>query len=154
MYFLSGDPMKSEELRALQAPLKRHYQEQPAAALIALEADDFIGRGITCKVDIGGTLAEAGLHFRGTLGVDRESPVAFGSIRLSFELDSGDDDERPASLLKLTERYCAVLQKLQQLPEIRVSHWPLMLGGDGYFTLCSEALPRNRRVLRLLTART
>ena len=61
----------------------------------------------------GGTVhAEGDLDFRGTLAVDREAPVGFTSIRLSFELDSEASEEQIATLLRLTERYCVVFQTL------------------------------------------
>ena len=62
----------------------------------------------------GGTISAAGeLDFRGTLGVDREAPVGFSSIALRFELDAPEaSEEQLATLLKLTERYCVVLQTI------------------------------------------
>ena len=54
--------MKTEELRALQKPLKERYQEQPEAALITLKAQSRLGEGITCKIETGKALVEAGLH--------------------------------------------------------------------------------------------
>ena len=70
----------------------------------------------------GGTVhAEGDLDFRGTLGVDREAPVGFSAIRLSFELDTDADAEQLATLLKLTERYCVVYQTLAQGPRLHVS---------------------------------
>jgi uncharacterized OsmC-like protein len=61
----------------------------------------------------GGTVqAEGDLDFRGTLAVDRDAPVGFTSIRLSFELDSEASEEQIATLLRLTERYCVVFQTL------------------------------------------
>lgn len=54
--------MKSEELRSLQAPLKERYKERPEAALITLKAQGRIGEGITCRVETGKALVEAGLH--------------------------------------------------------------------------------------------
>jgi uncharacterized OsmC-like protein len=61
----------------------------------------------------GGTVhAEGDLDFRGTLAVDREAPVGFTSIRLSFELDSDASEEQIATLLRLTVRYCVVFQTL------------------------------------------
>lgn len=54
--------MKSEELRAIQAPLKEKYKETPAAALITLKAQGRIGEGITCKIETGKAMLEAGLH--------------------------------------------------------------------------------------------
>lgn len=54
--------MKAEELRDLQAPLKQRYRDHPDAALITLRAEGEIGDGITCRVDTGRAIAEAGLH--------------------------------------------------------------------------------------------
>ena len=54
--------MKSEDLRALQAPLKQQYKEDPAAALITLKAQGRLGEGITCSIQTGKALAQAGLH--------------------------------------------------------------------------------------------
>jgi uncharacterized OsmC-like protein len=54
--------MKTEELRALQAPLKERYRQDPQAAYITLKAEGCLGEQITCKVDTGRALVEAGLH--------------------------------------------------------------------------------------------
>jgi len=54
--------MNAEQLKALQAPLKQQYREQPGAALITLKARSRIGEGITCKLETGRALVEAGLH--------------------------------------------------------------------------------------------
>src|SRR5690242_21011090 len=54
--------MKTEELRSLQAPLKERYRRQPDAALVTLKAQGRIGEGVTCKVETGKALAQAGLH--------------------------------------------------------------------------------------------
>lgn len=54
--------MDAEKLRSLQAPLKEAYREEPGTALITLSAKGRIGEGITCKVDTGKALVEAGLH--------------------------------------------------------------------------------------------
>lgn len=164
--------MQAEELRALQAPLKEQYKEDPAAAVITLQATGQLGEGITCRVQTGKALAEAGLHpatggdgahlcsgdmllealaacagvtmnavatalaielrngmvraegdldFRGTLGVDKEAPVGFQAIRLTFELDTDATTEQLDTLIRLTERYCVVLQTLRQPPQIEVA---------------------------------
>ncbi|HVO54149.1 MAG TPA: OsmC family protein [Solirubrobacterales bacterium] len=164
--------MDRDELRATQAPLKERYEEEPEAALVTLRASGSLGAGISCSVDTGRAIAEAGLHpasggdgsllcsgdmllealvacagvtlravatslgiaveggsvraegdldFRGTLAVDREAPVGFRSIRLSFEIESDADAEEQATLLKLTERYCVVLQSLAVTPELSAS---------------------------------
>ncbi len=54
--------MKTEELRALQAPLKERYREQPETALVTLKAEGRLGEGVSCKVATSNTLIEAGLH--------------------------------------------------------------------------------------------
>jgi uncharacterized OsmC-like protein len=64
--------------------------------------------------------AEGDLDFRGTLGVAKEAPVGFRAIRLAVNLETDEPQERIDSLLKLTERYCVVLQTLNQRPELSV----------------------------------
>ena len=54
--------MNAEELKNLQAPLKEKYREQPSSAIITLKAEGKVGEGISCKVDTGRALVEAGLH--------------------------------------------------------------------------------------------
>ena len=54
--------MNKDELRAAQAPLKQQYQEHPETALITSHAKGDAGDGISCKLTIGGTTLEAGLH--------------------------------------------------------------------------------------------
>jgi uncharacterized OsmC-like protein len=160
--------MDRDELRALQAPLKERYKEAPQEAVITLEADGTLGEGVSCSVQTGRALAEAGLHpatggdgallcsgdmllealaacagvtlkavatalgiraegrvhaegdldFRGTLGVDKEAPVGFRDIRLSFELDTDATPEQLDTLKRLTERYCVVLQTLAVSPAL------------------------------------
>jgi uncharacterized OsmC-like protein len=65
--------------------------------------------------------AEGDLDFRGTLGVDKEAPVGFKTIRLAFDLDTDASEEAVAQLIKLTERYCVVYQTLNKRPELSVS---------------------------------
>ena len=164
--------MDASQLRALQAPLKEQYLENPDSAKLTLRAGGSLGEdGITCRVDTGRQLAEAGLHpatggdgtalcsgdmlleslvacagvtlravataleipvrggrvtaegdldFRGTLAVDRDAPIGIQSIRMHFQLDTDADDEQLATLVKLTERYCVVLQTLAQATEVSV----------------------------------
>jgi uncharacterized OsmC-like protein len=162
-------PVLREELRALQAPLKSRYAHEPDAALITLAATGTLGDGVSCSVQTGRAIVEAGLHrasggdgsllcsgdmllealvacagvtlravatslgisvsagrvraegdldFRGTLGVDREAPVGFTAIRVSFELDTEADEEQLAKLLELTERYCVVYRTLAGGPDL------------------------------------
>ena len=54
--------MNADEIRSLQAPLKERYRERPDTALVTLQAEGRIGEGVTCKVETGKALVEAGLH--------------------------------------------------------------------------------------------
>jgi uncharacterized OsmC-like protein len=160
--------MDADALRTLQAPLKERYRADPGAAVVTLRAAGAIGSGaLTCKVETGRAIVEAGLHpatggsglqacsgdmllealvacagvtlsavatalgievrggmiraegdldFRGTLGIDKVAPVGFRDIRLAFELDTEADEEKLETLLRLTERYCVVLQTLRNAP--------------------------------------
>ena len=77
-------------------------------------------RAVATALDIplrGGTVtAEGDLDFRGTLGVNKETPVGFKDIRLHFHVDTDASAEQLESLLKLTKRYCVIYQTLQQSP--------------------------------------
>ncbi len=64
----------------------------------------------------GKVAAEGDLDFRGTLGVNKQAPVGFTDIRLKFELDTDAPQDQIDTLLKLTERYCVVLQTLRHSP--------------------------------------
>jgi uncharacterized OsmC-like protein len=55
--------MNAQELRALQAPLKSKYQQQPQAAVVTLKAQGSLdGQGLVCRVETGRAMVEAGLH--------------------------------------------------------------------------------------------
>ena len=54
--------MNAAELKSLQAPIKERYREKPEAASITLRAEGKIGEGVTCNVQTGKALVEAGLH--------------------------------------------------------------------------------------------
>jgi uncharacterized OsmC-like protein len=161
--------MDRDQLRTLQAPLKERYTAEPEAAVVTLSATGELGEGVSCSVQTGRALAEAGLHpatggdgsllcsgdmllealvacagvtlravstslgisvtagrvraegdldFRGTLGVDRDAPVGFSAIRLSFELETDADETQLAALKRLTERYCVVYQTLASPPAL------------------------------------
>jgi uncharacterized OsmC-like protein len=164
--------MDAEGLRTLQAPLKQRYRDEPEAALLTLSATGALGEGVSCSVQTGRAIAQAGLHpasggdgsllcsgdmllealvacagvtlravatslgisvdsgsvsaegdldFRGTLGVDREAPVGFSAVRLSFALETDADEEQLTALLRLTERYCVVYQTLANSPTLSTS---------------------------------
>ena len=163
--------MDRDELRAVQAPLKDRYRAEPDAAIVTLRAEGSLSTSdVTCSVQTGRALVEAGLHpatggegsfacsgdmllealvacagvtvrsvatnrqidvagtvraegdldFRGTLGVDREAPVGFRSIRLVFDLDSDAPADVLDELVATTERYCVVLQTLAAAPVLSV----------------------------------
>ena len=164
--------MDAQELRQLQSPLKEKYRNDPHSAVITLNARGEIGEGISCKVETGRALVEAGLHpatggtgmlacsgdlllealvacagvtiravstaigidlrgkvraegdldFKGTLGVAKDAPVGFLSIRLYFEIESAISPEELASLSKLTERYCVVYQTLNRGVEVKTHY--------------------------------
>jgi uncharacterized OsmC-like protein len=54
--------MDRDTLRALQAPLKSAYKDDPTQAVITLKANGTLGENVSCKVDTGRAIAEAGLH--------------------------------------------------------------------------------------------
>lgn len=88
-------------------------QALAACAGVTLSA---VATALGVEVRRGTVAAEGDLDFRGTLGVDKEAPVGFRAIRLRFTLDTDAGDEQLANLLKLTERYCVVLQTLRAPP--------------------------------------
>jgi uncharacterized OsmC-like protein len=77
----------------------------------------------------GGTVSAHGeLDFRGTLAVSKEAPVGFVSITLHFDLDTDASDEQLETLLRLTDRYCVVLQSIRSSPETTSSYGRLSGG--------------------------
>ncbi len=54
--------MNANELKSLQAPIKERYRTDPASALVTLRAEGHVGEGISCKLETGRALVEAGLH--------------------------------------------------------------------------------------------
>jgi uncharacterized OsmC-like protein len=72
------------------------------------------------RIEVG---VEGDLDLRGTLGVSKEVPVGFESIRLRFDIDApGATAEQLTTLREKTEHYCVVLQTLTRPPAIR-SDW-------------------------------
>jgi len=82
-------------------------------------------RAVATSIDVavrdGRVIAEGDLDFRGTLSVARDAPVGFKAIRLRFELDTDATEEQLDTLIRLTERYCVVLQTIRTSPEVTVS---------------------------------
>jgi uncharacterized OsmC-like protein len=54
--------VERDRLRATQAPLKERYREDPGAAVVTLSASGELGEGVSCSVQTGRAIAEAGLH--------------------------------------------------------------------------------------------
>src|SRR5436190_15450279 len=92
-------------------------------ALVACAGVTFRAVATALEFDLrgGAVRAEGDLDFRGTLGVERTAPVGFRDIRLAFSLDTDEPQDRIDTLLKLTERYCVVLQSLRSPPPIAAS---------------------------------
>lgn len=88
-----------------------------ACAGVTLRA---VATALAVPVQSGRVEAEGDLDFRGTLGVSKEAPVGFQAIRLRFELETDASPEQLETLLKLTERYCVVLQTLRVPPVVSV----------------------------------
>jgi len=90
-------------------------------ALVACAGVTLRAVATALQLDVTGTVhAEGDLDFRGTLGVDKDAPVGFREIRLTFDLATSADREQLATLIKLTERYCVVLQTIRQSPTTSV----------------------------------
>lgn len=64
--------------------------------------------------------AEGDIDFRGTLGVSKDAPVGFREIRLNFAIEGDLSDDQLATLIRLTERYCVVLQTIQSGLKVQV----------------------------------
>ena len=162
--------LNADELRALQAPIKESYKEDPSNALVTMHAEGRLDQpDVACHVETFTGSARAGLHpaaggstdfacsgdmllqalaacagvtlnavatamgiaitggrvkvegvmdFRGTLGMDKATPVGFKSIGMTFEVESDASDEQLANLIRLAERYCVVYQTLQNPPSM------------------------------------
>lgn len=80
-----------------------------------------VATAIEVPLKTGHVYAEGDLDFRGTLGVDKETPVGFAEIRLRFDVDTDAPQDKLDLLLKLTERYCVVYQTIKNGPRISVS---------------------------------
>jgi uncharacterized OsmC-like protein len=82
-------------------------------------------RAVATALDIpvrGGTVhAEGDLDFRGTLGVSKDVAVGFQTIRLTVDLDTDASQEQLDTLLKLTERYCVVLQTIRSATPVQTT---------------------------------
>lgn len=81
-------------------------------------------RAVATSLEIpvaGSVHAEGDLDFRGTMAVDRDTPVGFREIRLEFDLESDAGAEQIETLIRLTERYCVVLQTLKTTPTLSVT---------------------------------
>ena len=165
--------MNSDELKALQAPLKDLYRETPDAARKTLSVTGQVNvESLICRLDTAAGPVDSGLHpaaggsggeacsgdmllealiacagvtfsavatamsipiesasitaegvidFSGTLGVSKEAPIGFDSIKLTFDVQSEAPREKIEKLVELAERYCVILQTLKTPMEIGAS---------------------------------
>jgi uncharacterized OsmC-like protein len=91
-------------------------------ALVACAGVTLRSVATSLGIEVSGSVrAEGDLDWRGTLAVDKEAPVGFTEIRLSFDLVSSASDEELSTLQRLTERYCVVFQTLAGSPRLAVS---------------------------------
>lgn len=84
-------------------------QALAACAGVTLRA---VATSLGIDVKAGTIGVEGDLDFRGTLAVDKQTPVGFQDIRVVFDLDTDATAEQLDTLLRLTERYCVVYQTL------------------------------------------
>ncbi len=89
-----------------------------ACAGVTLKAE---ATALDFKLAGGAVRAEGDLDFRGTLGVAKDAAVGFTDIRLVFDLDTDEPQERIDALTRLTERYCVVFQTLTKPPKIALT---------------------------------
>jgi len=89
-----------------------------ACAGVTLRA---VATALEIPVEEGSVYASGIVDMRGTLGVASEAPVGFKNIDLTFDLKTEATEEELALLIKLTERYCVVLQTLTCSPELTVN---------------------------------
>jgi uncharacterized OsmC-like protein len=165
--------MNTEELRAIQAPLKQLYREHPDAARIPARAEGSLdpndiaivvdawhgkvtaglhkaggGSGeLACSADMllealvgcagvtlravatamgvtirgGKVVAEGIWDARGTLGVDRATPVGLTEVTVTFDVDCDADQAKLERMIQTTERYCVILQTLKSPPKIAMA---------------------------------
>ena len=89
-----------------------------ACAGVTLRA---VATSLEIAIGQGSVHVEGDLDFRGTLGVNREVPVGFESIRVRFDLETDVAEDQLDALLRLTERYCVVYQTLASSPRLSAS---------------------------------
>ncbi len=64
---------------------------------------------------------EGDMDFRGTMGVDKETPVGFQAIRVNVELEADAPNDRLERLIQRAERYCVVSATLKNPPSVEMS---------------------------------
>jgi len=89
-----------------------------ACAGVTLKA---VSTALDVPLRSGTVAAEGDLDFRGTLGVAKDAPVGFRTIRLTFTVDTDAPQEKLDQVLKLTERYCVVYQTIRNGPPVEIN---------------------------------
>ena len=79
----------------------------------------------TQKIEV---TVDGDMDLQGTLGISREVPVGFESIRLRFDIEAPQATaEQLKALQEKTEQYCVVMQTMLHPPKIE-SHWNALKG--------------------------
>jgi uncharacterized OsmC-like protein len=79
-----------------------------------------VATSMQLQITSGRVLAEGDIDFSGTLAVSKTAPVGLTALRLVFELETAEPDEKIEKLLELTHRYCVVHRTLDAPPSIEV----------------------------------
>lgn len=163
--------MNADQLRAIQAPLKQGYRDNPASAVVTSRAEGRLvdgevacivpsiagdvraglhpaaggGTAEACSADMllqalvacagvtaravatasgisltGRIIAEGQWDARGTLGIDKETPIGLTDVTMTFDLQSDAPADKLARVIASVERYCVILQTLRHPPRIEV----------------------------------
>ena len=100
------------------------HQAAGGTGELACSADMLLEALVACAGTTlrgGRIVAEGTWDARGTLGIDRATPVGLTDIALRFELDADAEPDKLARMIDTTERYCVILQTLRHPPQVRVA---------------------------------
>jgi uncharacterized OsmC-like protein len=81
------------------------------------------------RLDNAHVVVDGRFDARGTLGVDRETPVGLTDVVVTFVFDTDADDAKVERLVELAERYCVVAQTLRNPPNLTIRHDVTRVGG-------------------------
>ena len=99
-------------------------------ALVACAGVTVIDMATLLGIEVSGSVvAEGDVDLRGVMGVDDKVPVPFQNIRLRFDIKSDASAVQLEELRDLTERYCVIMQTLQNPPAFDVRFVRTPAGG-------------------------